>query len=138
MSRPGIKGTSYKGIFKTTFNKLKKQAYKRKLAFSITMEYIGDLFEKQKKKCALTGELLTLKKTVKDQTQTASLDRKNSSMGYIEGNVQWVHKDINRMKSNFSEERFVNSCQKIVEHNKHKSKVNKIKKIIELLNKIKS
>ena len=39
--------------------------------------------------------------------QTASLDRIDPTKGYIEGNIQWVHKDVNRMKMDFTETRFL-------------------------------
>lgn len=47
---------------------------------------------------------------------TASLDRIDSSFGYILNNVQWVHKDVQRMKSDFSEAHFVETCRKITEN----------------------
>jgi len=47
-------------------------------------------------------------------SQTASLDRINSDMGYVEGNVQWVHRDINFMKGCLSQHNFIHLCQLIV------------------------
>lgn len=49
-----------------------------------------------------------------DET-TASLDRIQNDKGYIEGNVQWVHKDINRMKNIFEQNYFIDICKKIIE-----------------------
>jgi hypothetical protein len=40
----------------------------------------------------------------------------DSSKGYIEGNIQWVHKDINNMKWDFTQEEFINYC-KLVANN---------------------
>ena len=45
--------------------------------------------------------------------RTASLDRIDSSKGYVPGNIQWVHKDVNWMKGSFTQEYFVNICKKI-------------------------
>ena len=45
-----------------------------------------------------------------DHENTASLDRIDSSKGYVKDNVQWVHKDINRMKWNFPQDKFVKLC----------------------------
>lgn len=42
--------------------------------------------------------------------RTASLDRIDSSKGYIEGNIQWVHKDINFMKQEMDENSFFCWC----------------------------
>lgn len=47
------------------------------------------------------------------------LDRIDSSKGYIEGNVQWVHKDVNMMKQNYSQKYFIEMCKKIYETNKN-------------------
>ena len=44
---------------------------------------------------------------------TASLDRIDSSKGYIEGNVQWVHKSVNIMKCDFSSDIFIGICNQI-------------------------
>jgi hypothetical protein len=69
--------------------------------------------------CALSGEAITLPKNRTDFVgggYTASLDRIDSSKGYIVGNVQWVHKDINFMKFTFSESRFIDLCKKVVNY----------------------
>ena len=44
----------------------------------------------------------------------ASLDRIDNNNGYIKNNVQWLHKDINRMKSNFNQDYFLTLCRKII------------------------
>ena len=96
-----LKGQIYKGISPLVFNKIKSSAKNRNLEFNITIEEIGDLFEKQKRKCALTGIELILKKNLLDNKATASLDRKDSKKGYILENVHWTHKDVNKMKMDF-------------------------------------
>ena len=35
----------------------------------------------------------------------------------IEGNVQWVHKDINKMKVDFEQPTFIQLCELVVTHN---------------------
>jgi hypothetical protein len=47
---------------------------------------------------------------------TASIDRIDSSKGYILGNIQWVHKDVNFMKRTYSQEYFVKMCKLITEN----------------------
>jgi hypothetical protein len=73
------------------------------MTINITLEYIWDLLLEQNRKCALTGLPLTFAKDYNKSTldQTASLDRIDSSVGYIIGNVQWVHKEINKIKREF-------------------------------------
>ena len=60
--------------------------------------------------------LLNLEKKRKSDG-TASLDRIDSSKGYIEGNIQWVHKDINRMKGDSSDNDFIKLCKIISDFN---------------------
>lgn len=86
---------------------------------NIDLKYIWNLFLKQNKKCIYTNIELTFpkKSTNKEYVKsTASLDRIDSSKGYVKGNVQWVHKDINKMKNIYSHEYFVNMCKLIVEN----------------------
>jgi hypothetical protein len=78
---------------------------------TLTLAYLDDLFEKQNKKCAYTGEPLTFRTSTK--LGNASLDRIDSSKGYIEGNLQWVHKTINEMKTDLSHDIFVEYCKKV-------------------------
>jgi hypothetical protein len=80
--------------------------------FSITIEYAWRLFIKQNRKCALTG--LPLEFGIH---RSASLDRIDNAKGYIPGNVQWVHKDVNRMKNVFSQGRFIQICQLVASNN---------------------
>jgi len=82
------------------------------IIFEITIDYAWRLFLEQNRKCALTGIELVFGKSNAEET-TASLDRIDSKKGYIEGNVQWVHKDINRMKNIYSQEYFIDMCKKV-------------------------
>lgn len=102
-------GLSY---FKTLITRAFKTG-KRKLPkeFSITIEELWERFLKQNRQCALTGIELTFGKK-----QTASLDRIDSDKGYIPGNIQWVHKDLNIMKNNFNTEKFLGYCKLVCEN----------------------
>jgi hypothetical protein len=51
--------------------------------------------------------------SVSESETTASLDRIDSSKGYIEGNLQWVHKDVNIMKMDLSQVEFIDYCVKV-------------------------
>lgn len=97
------------------FNRIKNSAKTRKIQFSLTIEYLWNLYQKQNKKCALSGEEITLSSSNKTWG-TASLDRIDSMKGYVEGNVQWVHKDVNFMKSNLTQTRFFELISKICEN----------------------
>ena len=104
----------HEDISGSVWYKIKKGAKKRNLDFSINIKEIWELFEKQKRKCALTG--LPIKMGVKEKMGTASLDRINSNKGYIKGNVQWVHRNVNIIKHSCSQEYFVNICRKVVQN----------------------
>ena len=51
--------------------------------------------------------------TLLKNEQTASLDRIDSTKGYVPGNIQWVHKDINRIKNKFSMDELLSYVKKI-------------------------
>ena len=97
------KCSCYKEIPGYYFNVVKNNAESRNLEYNLTKEYLWDLYEKQNRKCALSGVDIIFCKDVKTKKQTTSLDRIDSSKGYTKDNVQWVHKDVNSLKSNFPE-----------------------------------
>ena len=95
---------------------LRIRARNRKLAYNLSGEYLWELFLKQDRKCALSGQELFFPKAwgVRSKTDiTASLDRIDSTKGYIVGNVQWVHKTINVMKMDMSDSEFINICKMV-------------------------
>lgn len=112
--------TGYKNITGTWFGLLKRGAKSRNLTFQITIEYINDLYEKQNRKCALTGVDLYIHPGRVCKKTTASLDRIDNTKGYIEGNVQFLHKDVNRLKLDHTQEHFIKWCKLIAEYNKDK------------------
>jgi DNA-binding CsgD family transcriptional regulator len=89
----------------------------RGIDFEISREYGEMLFEKQKGLCALSGIPIIMPK-IKKQKRTASLDRIDSKIGYVPGNVQWVHNRINSMKSSMNENDFIELCRLVASHNK--------------------
>ena len=101
-------------------SKIKSQATRRKMKFSLTTKYLWKLFEKQHNRCSLSGVSISLPISAYDATHgnvTASLDRIDSNKGYVGGNVQWVHKDVNMMKQQFSQPRFIELCKLVSKNN---------------------
>lgn len=93
---------------------LKRGAQQRNIKFDIKIEDAWELFIQQKRLCALSGLELKFYESVKTRLgQTASFDRIDSKIGYINGNIQWVHKDINLMKNNLDQDRFLYLCKLI-------------------------
>ncbi len=109
------KWTGYMGLSGDFFKKLRRSAEARDLEFNLTKEYLWELFLKQEQKCALTGvDLFLSKSRTKYGLSTASLDRIDSDLGYIEGNVQFVHKYVNIMKRSLTDEFFIGLCKLVV------------------------
>lgn len=99
-------------VSKTYFTSLKRGADggkgRKPMTFNVGIEYIADLLDnKQLGLCALSQLPISIK------DKTASLDRIDSSKGYEEGNVQWLHKDINMMKRHYSTDYFLYLCKKV-------------------------
>jgi hypothetical protein len=114
--RVGVESAHWKGcglLSGTKFTKIKIDAKKRNLEFDVSISYLWNLFESQGGKCALSGELIEMRTSKNHELATASLDRIDSSKGYVEGNLQWLHKDVNVMKWDLTTDRFVELCQKI-------------------------
>lgn len=129
---------NWKGIeeFSSTyFSEIKKQAKKRNKEFNLTIEYLWNLYIEQNKKCSLCGldisfgETICVKVKSKNAKRpfrylmnrinnTVSLDRIDPKKGYIIGNVQWVHKELNFMKLSHTQEYFIKLCNLVSE--KHK------------------
>lgn len=85
----------------------------------ITIEEAWNKLQKQNLKCALSGMPISLGKTADEHRRgltTASLDRIDSSGHYTLDNVQWVHKDINKLKTDFPEGYFIKLCKLVACH----------------------
>lgn len=119
--RKGVDRTNYAGevgnISFALYKRLIHEAKKREIEFSVSPEYLNNLLILQNFYCALSNVPIYLNKNVSYEGKgTASLDRIDSSKGYIEGNVWWVHKDINWMKSVLSVKLLQDYCYKIIEN----------------------
>jgi hypothetical protein len=86
------------GYEQRVFNKFKKSAFSRGLEWTVSKEFDG--------KCALTGWAID----IAYGNETASLDRIDSSKGYVVGNVQWVHSMVNMCKNKYPEQDFIDMC----------------------------
>lgn len=106
----------------SVIRRAREGAIARNLEWNVSDEYLAELLEQQNMKCALSGiDLCVSNYSIGSKRgrleTTISLDRIDSSKGYIEGNVQWVHKSINIMKSTLTQEEFINFCKLVVENN---------------------
>ena len=101
------------GNFQRYYNKFYKSAIERGLEWNITKEYIESIFTN---KCSLSGWEISADYGI----QSASLDRIDSSVGYIVGNVQWVRAMVNMCKNKYDENLFIKMCIDIAETQKWK------------------
>lgn len=92
--------------------KVVDRANKSGFESNLTIEYLMSIFTG---KCALSGVDIQFGKhwKLKLSDQTASLDRIDNTKGYIIGNVQWVHKQVNFMKGTMKQDEFIEFCKLI-------------------------
>lgn len=109
--------TGFEEIHGSHISSIRSRARKHKLDFDLSAEYLWNLYLKQNKKCIFTGIDLYFRSCSNCHDGNASLDRIDSSKGYIEGNVQWVYKDINFMKQAFSSQYFIEMCGLVTKYN---------------------
>jgi len=110
----------------------------KNLSFEITVNDITDTYNKQNGICKLSGCIMTSYAYNIDNTDNkkiiihnwnVSIDRIDSNKGYTTDNIQLVSNVINRMKSDMTNEEFIEICNLVTNHN-----VNKIKEICNKLN----
>jgi hypothetical protein len=109
--------SGYEDISRTYWNNVKTGARNRSIPFNLKIEQIWELYLKQNKKCSLSGLDIGFEAS---KSNTASLDRIDSKKGYEIDNVQWVHKYINQMKWDMSQEHFIEMCEIISNFQKEK------------------
>ena len=95
------------------YSAIKYKAASRGIEFDVSIDYLDTLWEQQDGRCFYTNEELDI--TSRDRA-TASLDRIDSNIGYIEGNVVWVLNEINFAKHTLTEERFLELIGKVYQH----------------------
>jgi hypothetical protein len=110
----GENGFNWKGfgsIPMVYYSRIKKHAAKLGMSVFVSIEDIDQLWKDSEGKCALTGLPIRM-------GEDASLDRIDSSKSYEKGNLQWVHKHIQLMKSALAQDYFVKMCRMVSEHSK--------------------
>lgn len=110
----------FKDVSGNYFGRLKIEAKRRNIEFSISLEDIWNLYEEQKRKCKLSNvPILFVRYLQKNrQKQTASVDRIDSTKGYTIDNIQIVHKRINFIKSSMKEDELLFWAKNIYLSNK--------------------
>lgn len=117
--------TGGKYITGEQFSYIKSNAKNRNIKFEITIQDIEEVYDKQNKKCALSGIDLIFNSRFINGNQNkigyqkiikgnASVDRIDSKKHYTKDNIQIIDKKINFMKHVLSLEEFLNTCKLIV------------------------
>jgi len=108
----------YGEIYSNYWTNLIRSAKRRNLQFEITQKIVWEKFIQQKGECALSGILLKHypSRTKNKGPDSASLDRIDSTKGYIQGNIQWVSVEINKIKMELSNERFIKLCKQVARY----------------------
>lgn len=70
----------------------------------LTLEYLMQMWMQQNGKCALTNKKMTHKF---NSLFAVSVDRIDSSIGYMQGNIQLVCQSVNYAKNKFTNEQFI-------------------------------
>ena len=103
-------------ITTTYWSHIQDGAKTRGLEFSITKEYAIKLLHNQEYRCKLSNvdiRLPTLYADKRAWEYNSSLDRIDSKKGYIEGNVQWIHKSLQKLKWDLDEKELYDWCKLI-------------------------
>lgn len=86
------------------YRMLLSRTKQRKKHNTLSLQYIDQLWEAQKGKCAVLGHTLRLPSEDRiPHNELASIDRIDSTKGYIEGNIRIVCATINYAKNKFSD-----------------------------------
>ncbi len=102
------KQKAYSATFRGKFSDWKGKASYRGIDWSLTEEYLKALPQT----CHYSGIDLTLEQ---NKPNTISLDRIDSSKGYVEGNVVFCSWRINQAKNTMSQQEFLSMCKSIVD-----------------------
>lgn len=102
----------------TPFRWYLSRAKQRKHEVDIDLPYLKELWESQKGICPFTGWKLTLRTSTDHRgkrVDDASLDRIDSSKGYVKGNVRFVCCIANVARNDWSDEELIHFCSSVKE-----------------------
>lgn len=103
-------------VWNGLINRTRRESRGKRSELDFDTSFLWKIYQKQNGKCALTGWNINFGK--KAETNTVSIDRIDSNIGYLKNNIQLVHKDVNRIKNHFSDEFFYKVCKAVSIHRK--------------------
>ena len=99
-----------KGTINDRMYGAKRRAREKDWEYTLTLDSLVELWDKQQGLCALSGVTLGY---IGSKWNVASLDRIEPTKGYTINNVQWVAWRVNDAKSNMTNQDFINMCGSI-------------------------
>lgn len=111
------KGT-LKGKLTNLVTQSKYRASKAGLGHEMDVAILTEMYEKQRGRCALSGIEMTIvgSRGSDEYWRSISIDRIDSTKGYILGNVQLVCTGVNYMKKDMTDELFIHFCRTVTEN----------------------
>jgi len=116
VSKAAKRSASPKNFIATVLNHAAGR--KQHLGFDIDLGYLVGLYNAQDGRCAISGERMTYLAGQGRVSTNISIDRIDSSRGYVRGNVQFVCDVVNRMKQDMAEDDLAVWCARILEQRK--------------------
>ncbi len=100
---------------------LVERAKKKGLIVDFKWNFLKELYIKQKGKCAVSNIEMTYEMFNGRTPTNVSVDRIDSSIGYLQSNIQLVCMAVNQMKSDLDIKQLIYFCTQIIETNENKN-----------------
>jgi len=121
------KGGDIKSAMWYVRNSARHTALDKKKEYNLSIKYLMELYNKQGGRCYYTGKKLITNRPSKRgniEMHKISIDRINSKLGYIEGNIALCTAWANFAKHNYNEEELYKECKAMVRHYRKKIRNN--------------
>jgi hypothetical protein len=99
------------------YSQSRYRSSQRNIKFELTIEQFANIC---KEKCYYCGEYdsrVHHKVSGDIVVEVVGVDRIDSNKGYTKDNIQWVHKRVQQMKWNISQDQFIEWCKIIAKNN---------------------
>ena len=102
-------------ILREMLSSAKTRAKTAGRAFEIDLDHMSFIWLKQRGICNMSGLQMTT--AIGGGSDKVSLDRIDSTQGYIKGNVQFVVAPLNSLKGNLDNDEFIKLCKTVAAYN---------------------
>ena len=103
----------------TGFRDFLRRIKRREHEYNVDLKYLKEVWDKSNV-CVYSGVILVLPTHLKNNNPliTASIDRIDSTKGYVKGNIQYISITSNHAKNSMSHEQMLEFCRLITENKK--------------------